>query len=200
VNPKIKMLADGIDIICRSYILEFDHQPDDPAVSAHPGARAHMIRYPLVLSCLLTLLLSGWDAPLARGEAPQSCSLLTLALVSAAVGQPATGGQVSVVDNPSSTTSACMYKAGAMLIVVEATQLPSAVAGRAEFDDKLKNSDTTQPEPGLGDGAFFSKDGPALALTALRGARIIVISLVGGNSAAIPRERLHGLMQTALSH
>jgi hypothetical protein len=159
-----------------------------------------MIRYPLALSCLLAVLLSGWDAPLARGEAPQSCSLLTLALVSAAVGQPVTGGQISVVDNPSSPTSACMYHAGAMFIVVEATQLPSVVAGRAEFDDKVKNSGTTQLEPGLGDGAFFSTDGPAFALTALRGAKIIVISLVGGNSAAVPRERLHSLMQTALSH
>ena len=157
-----------------------------------------MIRFPLALSCIFTLLL--WDAPLAHGEAPQSCSLLTLALVSAAVGQPATGGQVSVADNPSSPTSACMYKAGAMLIVIQATQTPSAVAGRTEFDDKVKNSGTTQLEPGLGDGAFFSNDGPALSLTALRGARIIVISLVGGNAAAVPRERLHSLMQTALSH
>jgi hypothetical protein len=151
-----------------------------------------MIRYLLALSCVLTLLLFGWDAQPARAETP--------ALVSAAVGQPVTGGQISVVDNPSSPTSSCMYHAGAMFIVVEATQLPSAAAARAEFDDKVKNGGSTQLDQGLGNGAFFSNDGPALALTALRDARIIVISVVGGNSAAVPRERLHSLMQTALSH
>ena len=67
-------------------------------------------------------------------------------------------------------------------------QLPSAAAARAEFSEELSNSRGHDDEnsaqktvliSGLGDGAFYAADGPAIGLTGLRGNFVISIGLVG---------------------
>ena len=158
--------------------------------------------------CVLAIVASG-SGSVARAAAPNSCSFLTPAAVAAAIGQPVTGGTQSVVNDPSSSTSNCMYRAGSLLISLSVNQLPSAAAARAEYDDELSNSrahdssssaQKTTLVPGLGDGAFSAADGPAIVLTGLRGGFVIGIALVGGGATAVPLERLRNLLQTALNH
>lgn len=79
----------------------------------------------------------------------------------------------------------------------------------AEFGDELSNSRSHDDEnsaqktvliSGIGDGAFYSADGPAIGLTGFRASYVISIGLVGSGAAAVPQERLRSLLQTALSH
>ena len=83
----------------------------------------------------------------------------------------------------------------------------SSAAARAEFGDQLSNSRSHDDEnsaqktvliSGIGDGACYSADGPAL--TGFRASYVISIGLVGSGAAAVPQERLRSLLQTALSH
>jgi hypothetical protein len=57
-------------------------------------------------------------------------------------------------------------------------------------------------ESGIGDGAFSSAftNGSEVEFTAVQGSRIVTFGLVGGNAAAVPHDRLRGLMQSALNH
>ena len=162
-----------------------------------------------VSTCCVLAIVASISGSAARAAAPNSCSFLTPAAVAAAVGQPVTGGTQSVVNDPSSTTSICMYRAGSLLISLSVNQLASAAAARAEYDDELSNSrahegsssaQKTVLVPGLGDGAFSAADGPAIGLTGVRGSFVIGIGLVGGGATAVPQERLRNLLQSALSH
>ena len=85
----------------------------------------------------------------------------------------------------------------------------SSAAARAEFGDELSNSRSDDDEnsaqktvliSGIGDGAFYSADGPAIRLTGFRASYVISIGLVASGAAAVPQERLRSLLQTALSH
>jgi hypothetical protein len=156
---------------------------------------------------LVVLLAAG--ASTVHAAAPNSCAFLTPAAVSGAVGRPVTGGVVSIVNDPSSSTSNCMYRAGELIISLSVNQLPSAAAARAEFNDELDNSrsrDERDPAqqtaliPGLGDGAFYAIDGPAIAMTGVSGNLVITIALLGPGAGAVPQEHLHSLLQAALSH
>jgi hypothetical protein len=158
----------------------------------------------LSFACMLAVITVGGTV---RAGAPNSCSFLTPAAVSTAIGQPVTGGTQSVVNDPSSSTSICMYRAGSLLIILSVNQLPSAAAARTEFGNELDKSrshdeDAAQKAvsvPGIGDGAFYSADGPALVWTGLRGSYVVSIAQVGG-AAAVPQDHMRGLLQTALSH
>ena len=159
--------------------------------------------------CCALAIVASVSGSAARAAAPNSCSFLTPAAVAAAIGQPVTGGTQSVVNDPSSSTSNCMYRSGNLLISLSVNQLPSAAAARAEYDEELGNSrahdssssaQKTTLVPGLGDGAFSAADGPAITITALRGSVVIGIGLVGGGATAVPQERLRTLLQTALNH
>jgi hypothetical protein len=145
----------------------------------------------------------------AHAAAPNSCSFLTPAAVSSAIGQPVSGGTQSVVNDPTSSTSICPYRAGALMITLSVNQLPSEAAAHAEYNDELSNSrshDGDNPSQktslisGLGDGAFSALDGPAITVTGVRGRYVIGISLLGDGASKIPQERLRALLQSALSH
>ena len=159
-------------------------------------------------TCYLFVVLAALSSATVHAAAPNSCIFLTPAAVLRAIGQPVTGGTQSVVNDPSSSTSICMYRAGSLLISLSVNQLSSAAAARAEFSDELSNSRShdensaqkTALISGLGDGAFYAADGPAIGLTGLRGSFVISIGLLGSGAAAVPQERLHDLLQTALSH
>jgi hypothetical protein len=157
----------------------------------------------------LFVVLAAVSGSTVRAAAPNSCSFLTPAAVSGAIGQPVTGGTQSVINDPSSSTSICMYRAGSLVISLSVNQLPSAAAARAEFSDELSNSRSHDGEnsaqktvliSGIGDGAFYAVDGPAIGLTGLRGSFVIGIALLGSGAVAVPQERLRNLLQTALSH
>jgi len=158
---------------------------------------ARMSRSCVSTCCALAIVASISDSE-ARAAAPNSCSFLTPAVVAAAIGQPVTGGTQSVVNDPSSSNSSCMYRAGSLLIVLSVNQLPSAAAARTEYEEELSNSrahdssssaQKTASVSGLGDAAFSAADGPAISLTGLR-----------GGATVVPQERLRTLLQTALNH
>jgi hypothetical protein len=160
------------------------------------------------IRCLL-IVLTTVDSSAASALAPNSCSFLTVAAVAGAIGQPVTGGIQSVVNDPSSSTSICMYRAGGLVISLSVNQFPSAAAARAEFSEELSNSpghgdensaQKTIPISGVGDGAFDAVDGPAIEMTGVRGSFVIGIALVGNGATAVPQEGLRNLLQTALSH
>jgi hypothetical protein len=142
---------------------------------------------------VLAILCSGG----AHAGAPNSCSFSTPAVVSAAIGQPVTGGTLSTVNDPSSSTSFCMYRAGTLIISLSVNQLASAAAARAEFDQEFRNSrgrDDDNPSQktalisGLGDGAFYGADGPAIEVTGLRGSYVITIGVAGNGATAVSQE------------
>jgi hypothetical protein len=158
----------------------------------------------------IAFLLQGSSVLVAQAAAPNSCSFVTSAAWSALLSRPVTGGTTSVVDNPASTASSCLYQAGAMFITVQVNQLATAAAAQKEYAEQLDNSRTrddrdsqrTMVESGIGDGAFSSgfTNGSEVEFTAVRGARIVTFGLVGPGAAAVPRERLRDLMQSALAH
>ncbi len=160
-------------------------------------------------ACLLFAAVAVVSSVAVGAAAPNSCSFLTPAAVSAAIGQPVTGGTQSVVNDPSSSTSTCMYRAGSLIISLSVNQLPSAAAARAEYSDELSNSRSHDAEnsaqktvllSGVGEGAFYAADGPAIGLTGVHGSFVIGIGLVGSGAASVPQERLRTLLQAALSH
>jgi hypothetical protein len=156
------------------------------------------------------LLLQGSGVLVAQAAAPNACSFVTAAAWSAVLSRPVTGGRMSVVDNPASTTSSCMYQAGAMFITLQVNQLATAAAAQKEYAEQLDNSRTrderasqrTTVESGIGDGAFSSAftDGSEVEFTAFQGSRMVTIGLVGSGAAAVPHDRLRDLMQSTLKH
>lgn len=156
------------------------------------------------------LLLQGSGVWVAQAAAPNACSFVTPAAWSAALSRPVTGGTMSVVNDPGSTASSCLYRAGAMLITLQVDQPATAADAKKEYADQLDNSRSrderqsqhTTVESGIGDGAFSSAfaDGSEVEFTAVLGSRIVSFGLVGAGAAAVPHDRLRGLMQSALTH
>lgn len=139
--------------------------------------------------------------------APNACALVTVAEVSAAVGQPVSGGKVSVVNAPQSMTSSCPYSAGSLMIQVRVSLYPSAGEAQKEFSDRLQNSrdhddasQKTTAESGVGEGAYSAtRSVPAVAeWTAVHGPRIISIGILGQGATTVPRDRLRGFILAAL--
>jgi hypothetical protein len=155
-------------------------------------------------------LLQGIGVLVAQAAAPNSCSFVTPAAWSAVLSRPVTGGAMSVVNDPASTASSCLYRAGAMLITLQVDQRATAPAAQKEYADQLDNSRSrddrqsqhTTVEQGIGDGAFSSAftDGSEVEFTAILGSRIVTFGLVGAGAAAVPHDRLRNLMQSALTH
>ena len=160
------------------------------------------------LAVLLLLQASG--VLVAQAAAPNSCSFITPAAWSAAISRPVTGGTTSVVNDPASTASSCLYHAGAMMITLQVDQRATAADAKKEYADQLDNSHSrderqsqhTTVESGIGDGAFSSAftDGSEVEFTAVLGARIVTLGLIGAGAGAVPHDRLRALMQSALSH
>jgi hypothetical protein len=158
----------------------------------------------------LLLALQAGPALEAQAAAPNSCGSVTPAAWSAALSRPVTGGAVSIVNDPAATASSCLYQSGAMFITVQVDQLATAAAAQKEYAEQLANSrgrdeqhsQSTTVETGIGDAAFSSAftDGSEVEFTALRGSRILTFGLVGPGAAAVPHDRLRGLMQSALDH
>jgi hypothetical protein len=159
-------------------------------------------------TAVVFLLLGAWGLA-AQAAAPNSCSVVTPAAWSAALSRPVTGGTMSVVNDPASTASSCMYRAGAMFITLQVDQRATAVDAKKEYAEQLDNSRSrderqsqrTTLESGIGDGAFSSAftDGSEVEFTALLGSRIVTFGLVGAGAAAVPHDRLRALMQSALT-
>jgi hypothetical protein len=155
-------------------------------------------------------LLQGGGVLAAQAAAPNACSFITAAAWSAAISRPVTGGTMSVVNDPASTASSCLYQSGAMLVTLQVDQRATAAAAQKEYADQLGNSRSrdarqsqrTMLEAGIGDGAFSSAftNGSEVEFTAVLGARIVSFGLIGAGAAAVPHDRLRGLMQSALSH
>jgi hypothetical protein len=162
------------------------------------------------IALLLLLALQAGTVLAAQAAAPNSCGLVTPAAWAAALSRPVTGGTVSVVNDPAATASSCLYQSGAMFITVQVDQLATAAAAQKEYAEQLANSrdrdqqhsQSTKLETGIGDGAFSSAftDGTEVEFTAVRGSRLLTFGLVGPGAAAVPHDRLRGLMQTALDH
>ena len=138
--------------------------------------------------------------------APDACALLTVAELSAAVGQPVSGG------NPSHAADGggqCMYGYGTLnQIGVELWQFPSVADAQKRFSAELKDSQAhdkgsqkTTVESGVGDKAFSTTGvvGTMKAVTwvAVRGSRFLHIVTLGQN--AVLHDRLRRLMLTALA-
>jgi hypothetical protein len=138
--------------------------------------------------------------------APDACALLTVAELSAAVGQTVLGG------NPSHTGDGggqCMYGYGTLnQIGIELWQFPSAADAQKRFSEELKDSKAhdkgshkTTVESGVGDRAFSTTGvvGTMKAATwvSVRGSRVLHIVTLGEN--AVPQDRLHRLMLAALA-
>ena len=158
----------------------------------------------------LLLVLQAGTISAAQAAAPNSCGLVSQAAWAAALSRPVTGGTVSVVNDPAATASSCLYQSGAMFITVQVDQLATAAAAQKEYAEQLANSrdrdqqhsQSTKLETGIGDGAFSSAftDGTEVEFTAVRGSRLLTFGLVGPGAAAVPHDRLRGLMQAALDH
>jgi hypothetical protein len=131
------------------------------------------------------------------GAPPDSCKFVTVAEVTELIGKPVGGGQVSVVDNPKSLTSSCMYTVNRMpTVIVMVAEYPSTAAAKQEFAGQLDNATDHRAEPGVGDNAFWSsRDG--LSITAVQGQRLATMAIVGGTAAL--HDRLHSLMVKALA-
>lgn len=136
--------------------------------------------------------------------APDACALLTLAELSAAIGQPVVGG------NPSHTGDGggqCMYRYGTMnQIGVELWQFPSAADAQKRFSDELKDAQAnasykTTVESGVGDRAFSTTGvmGTMKAVTwaAVQGSRFFHVITFGQDT--VPPDRVRGLMLKALT-
>jgi hypothetical protein len=94
------------------------------------------------LAIFILFLLQGSGVLVAQAAAPNACSFVTPAAWSAVLSRPVTGGTMSVVDNPASTASSCMYKARAMFITLQVGQLATAAAAQKEYAEQLGNSRT----------------------------------------------------------
>jgi hypothetical protein len=162
------------------------------------------------LAIFILFVVQASGASVAQAAAPNSCGFVTPAAWSAVLSRPVTGGAMSVVDNPASTTSSCLYQAGALFITLQVNQLATAAAAQKEYAEQLDNSRTrderqsqrTTVESGVGDSAFSSAftDGSEVEFTAVLGSRIVTFGLVGGGASAVPHDRLRSLMQSALNH
>jgi hypothetical protein len=162
------------------------------------------------LSISIFILLQASGVLAAQAAAPNSCSFITPAAWSAVVSRPVTGGTTSVVDDPAATASACLYRAGTMLITLQVDQRATPAAAQKEYAEQLDNSrgrderqsQHTTVESGIGDGAYSSAfaDGSEVEFTAVQGSRIVTFGLVGAGAAAVPHDRLRALMQSALTH
>jgi hypothetical protein len=158
----------------------------------------------------ILLVLQAGTVLVAQAAAPNSCGIVTPAAWSAVLSRPVTGGTVSVVNDPAAMASSCLYQSGAMFITVQVNQLATAAAAQKQYAEQLANSrgrdeqhsQRTTLETGIGDGAFSSAftDGSEVEFTALRGSRILTFGLVGPGAAAVPHDRLRGLVQSALDH
>ena len=140
---------------------------------------------------------------------PDACALLTVAEVSAAVGQTVSGG------NPSQTGDGggqCIYVYGTLKqmnqIGVELWQFPSAAEAQKRFSDELKDSQAhdkgshkTTVESGVGEGAFSATGDiasmKAVTWAAVRGSRFLHVVTLG--QEAVSHDRLRGLMLKALT-
>lgn len=108
--------------------------------------------------------------------APNSCSFLTPAAVSGAIGQPVTGGTQSIVNDPSSSKSICMYPGAS---AAAASSTAAAAAGDAASGQRpTAERPARDATPGIAPGATA----PSRALYAL-------IVLLG----AVPNTRTHVL-------
>lgn len=159
------------------------------------------------LAALVRPLVSGiLLAGVGGHAAPNACALLTLAELSAAVGQPVLGG------NPSQTGDGggqCMYGYGNLSqIGVELFQLASPAAAQKKFADELKESQDadkgphkTTVETGVGDGAFSaSADMGTMKMvtwSAVRGSRVFHLVTMG--QVPLLPGRMRGLMLKAVS-
>lgn len=131
------------------------------------------------------------------GVAPNACKFVSVAEVTALVGNAVGGGQISVVDNPKSLTSSCTYTAGGRAaVIVLVGDYPSPAAAKQELTSEQENSKDNAVETGIGDGAFWTSVG-ALSITAVQGQRLATIAVLGGTPAL--HDRLHSLMVKALS-
>jgi hypothetical protein len=159
---------------------------------------------PLLLNGMVLAGFGVGGASLLRTPAPDACALLTLAELTAAVGQPVVGA------NPSSTGDGggqCMYGYGTMnQIGVELWQYPSAAAAQQRFADELKETQAntkakTTVESGIGEGAYSatSQMGTMQAVTwgAVHGSRFFHLITLGGSQ--VPHDRLRALLLTALT-
>jgi hypothetical protein len=137
---------------------------------------------------------------------PDACAVLTLAELSAAVGQPVLGG------NPSQTGDGggqCMYGYGNMnQIGVELFQFPSAAEAQKKFASELKYSQDddqashkTTVETGVGEGAFLEtrKMGmmTAVSWSAVHGSRVFHLVTLG--QVPLSDDRMRGLLLKAIS-
>jgi hypothetical protein len=165
--------------------------------------RADFVR-PLV-SGILLVGMGGHHASLGHVP-PNACALLTLAELSAAVGQPVLGG------NPSQTGDGggqCTYGYGNLSqIAVELFQFQSAAEAQKHLADELKDSQKddkgshkTVVETGVGDGAFSASADmaamKAVTWSAVRGSKVFHLFTLG--QVPLPPGRMRGLMLTAIS-
>jgi hypothetical protein len=174
------------------------------------GVPVAVTHYSRRLAISVLLLLQGGMAFVAEAAAPNSCGLITPAAWSAVLSRPVTGGTTSVVNDPASTASSCLYQAGQMFVTVQVNQLATAAAAQKEYAEQLSNSrvrderesQRTTVESSIGEGAFSSAaaNGSEVEFTAVQGLRVVTLGLVGAGAAAVPHDRLRALMQSALAH
>ena len=139
--------------------------------------------------------------------APDACALLTVAQVSAAVGNPVTPPVPSVGGDGS---GGCRYGYGTLdQVGVDLYQLSSAAEAQKKFSDDLQSARGKDKayykvtvESGVGDGAFstmgaFGGTMKIVGVEAVRGSRVISIGAM--SDPAVSLERLRALMLTALS-
>lgn len=132
-----------------------------------------------------------------RRFAPNACKFVSVAEVTALVGKTVGGGQMSIVDNPKSLTSSCIYTVTIIpAVIVMVGDYPSPAAAKQEFATEMANSKSNAAEAGIGDGAFWTP-GTDVSITAVRGQRLATIAVVGGSQTL--HGHLHSLIATALS-
>jgi hypothetical protein len=130
---------------------------------------------------------------------PNACALVTVAEVSAAVGQSVIGGATPVAGNDP-TTASCSYVAGPLALMVQVSQLPTLAAAKKQFADDHAASRTAAVESGVGDGAFSAVSGTnSNGWEAIRGSRIVMIVVVGPGASAVSHDRMRGLMAAGLA-
>lgn len=144
----------------------------------------------------------------AANGASNVCALVTLDEVSFAIGAPAAGGRLVSTD-PATGMRSCPYSAGVLTIVVAVRPFESSDKARDAFTADLHNlqahegeAQRTTVEKGVGGGAYWVATNAGLdsiGWTALHGRELVMIAVVGQGAIAVPRERLRGLMQKALS-
>jgi hypothetical protein len=158
--------------------------------------------------CIAVIVANAKAIAGGQASAPRprdACTLVDRDQVSKMVGAPVSGGDRSFFDDKRNA-STCTYFRGppGLTITVNICSYTSDAAARKDFDYWFRmmtklSPDTTKRDDSLGEGGYVTRDKIGRAqITAIAAYMILGIG-VAGEHVAVTDDRLHDLMQEALT-